>query len=436
MRPELRKLSAARALLWLFVASPFVGTPSIAQVPAADCRLETIEMLVHRKHMMPPVVGCDAKETASALRKWDYVANLVTVHSAARAGQITTQQPDPNTPLRSDTQIALTVSDGKQATPAPPAATQHPSTPPPPKHELADVSVRMTLESPAPFRKGQTIRYLVNVHNAGPNMATSVEGNFRPKNLTILRSSTTCNGNPCTLVNRPPNATATIALEATIIDEGPFSLTATVTQAQEDPDPTNNADNSGSSTSREPPAAPPPVRPPLASAREVELTITNELIGKGPYHPGDTVTFATTVHNSSLATATNVRILDTLINLRPLRILGNCRELNCRIPRLPPNASIKRELQATINSDGEFVSQVSATADQTDPNPSNNWAIARGRAGVFPWIVVLIALSSLSAAIATTPLLRRAWWRSRIKVRPSLDEAGVSRMLNTPKLTA
>jgi hypothetical protein len=433
------------AAAFLFVGAALV-IPGSSTAQAPECRLETIEYLAGRTHIMPNVVGCQGAATTMALNRSDHVTRDTTVHSTAAAGQVVAQQPPAGTRLESTTKILLSLSDGSSPQSTPNGNITTPDAPKPSSNDLADVSVRITLDSEPPFRKNQTIKFLVFVGNAGPATATRVQAFFQFDNLKLVRLSMGCDREPCNVVDLVPTATATIVLEADILNDGEFSLRATARQAQRDPNLANNtATRGGDAPSVTPvqPAAgdtnPKPGEKPGDNAPQANenssgndrpaahLTITNRLLSNNPIHSGDRVEFVALIENDGPAAALDVRVSDTLNNLRLLTVNGECRELDCTIVRIASRGGVKLVLQAVVINDGAFSSTVSATS-QSNSSRNNNSAVARGGAVPATHTTAIAAgiASALLIAGAASFSLRRIRWRQRIKVRAQVDETGVS----------
>ena len=106
----------------------------------------------------------------------------------------------------------------------------------------ADVSMVKTLTTAGPFTISQSISYTLNVANAGPDTATSIQVTDTPTNLTITNvSGGGCSVLPCTIASLASGADVTINVTATITAAGVFDNAATATAATADPVPGNNA---------------------------------------------------------------------------------------------------------------------------------------------------------------------------------------------------
>src|SRR4029453_244345 len=110
----------------------------------------------------------------------------------------------------------------------------------------ADVSMVKTLVTPGPFVVGQSIQYTLDVANAGPSTATSVQITDTPTHLRIPNASGGgCAALPCTLPGISAGGSFTITVTATINAAGSFDNSATAMAIEPDPNLANNTDNTG-----------------------------------------------------------------------------------------------------------------------------------------------------------------------------------------------
>lgn len=110
----------------------------------------------------------------------------------------------------------------------------------------ADLSITKTFNSAAPFVVGQLVEYTIEVTNAGPSAATSVQVTDTPTNLEIETVTGACTTLPCTIDSIGAGDTATIELSARIIAAGAFSNSAAVESPDvTDPNPGDNEDDGG-----------------------------------------------------------------------------------------------------------------------------------------------------------------------------------------------
>ena len=223
----------------------------------------------------------------------------------------------------------------------------------------ADVSLVKTLTTAGPFSPGQTVTYTLFVANGGPSTATSIQVTDTPTNLTITNvSGGGCAALPCTIASLASGANTTITVTATITAAGAFDNSATATAAQPDPNPSNNTDNTGNGGTASPIA---------------DVSIVKTLTTAGPYTHAESITYTLFVANAGPSTATNVQVTDTPTNLSITSVSGGgCSALPCTIASLASGANVTITVTATITAPGAFDNSASVSANETDPNTSNN----------------------------------------------------------------
>jgi len=223
----------------------------------------------------------------------------------------------------------------------------------------ADVSVVKTLTTAGPYTDGQTITYTLFVANAGPSTATNVQVTDTPSNLVITNvSGGGCAALPCTIANLTSGANVTITVTATISAPGAFNNTATVTATEPDPNVSNNTDNTGNDGN---------------AAASADVSVVKTLTTAGPYSAGMTITYTLFVANAGPSTANNVQISDTPSNLSITNVSGGgCAALPCTIPSLASGADATISVTATIIAAGAFDNSVTVSANEPDPDTSDN----------------------------------------------------------------
>ncbi len=103
-----------------------------------------------------------------------------------------------------------------------------------------------------------------------------------------------------------------------------------------------------------------------------DISITKSLDTPGPYVPGQSITYTIVVVNNGPKDATNVNITDTPDNLTITDVNGDCTVLPCAIPSLASGDDVTFTVTATIDDAGSFDNSATATADDFDPDTSNN----------------------------------------------------------------
>jgi len=251
------------------------------------------------------------------------------------------------------------VTNTAQASTADPV-TSNQSTKMVPLSTSADVSLSKTLNTNSPYTAGQSIAYTIVVANAGPSTATSIQVTDTPSNMTITNvSGSGCSAFPCTIASLASGANTTINVTATITAAGAFDNSATATAAQPDPNPANNTDNTGNGGTA------------VASA---DVSVVKTFNTQAPYHHGDTISMNLHVANAGPSAATNVTVVDS--SHPGLTITGvsggGCSAVPCNVGTLNSGDFVDITITATIDFPGSFQNNASVSADQTDPDTSNN----------------------------------------------------------------
>ncbi len=230
----------------------------------------------------------------------------------------------------------------------------------------ADVSINKVLNTAAPYITGQTLNYSITVTNNGPHAASNVVISDTPSNLTITGvSGAGCAALPCTIATLANAASETITVTATVDAAGVFTNSATVGADEADPDGSNNS----SQTSHN-------------AGASADVTISKSLNTAGPFVSGQTVEYAIAVSNNGPDAASNVVISDTPSNLTITGVSGaGCAALPCTIATLANGASETITVTATINAAGAFDNAASVSADEDDPDASNNSSQVSNSAG-------------------------------------------------------
>jgi uncharacterized repeat protein (TIGR01451 family) len=223
----------------------------------------------------------------------------------------------------------------------------------------ADVSVVKTLTTAGPYTIGQIISYTIVVANAGPSTATNVQVTDTPSNLSITNvSGGGCAALPCTIASLASGANATINVTATITAAGSFDNSATVSANEPDPIPGNNTDNTGNGG--------------VASA-SADVSVVKTLTTSGPFTINQSITYTLFVANAGPSVATNVQVTDTPSNLNITNVTGGgCAALPCTIATLGAGANATITVTATITTAGSFDNTANVSANEPDPNVTNN----------------------------------------------------------------
>ncbi|HMF95002.1 MAG TPA: hypothetical protein VKE96_11940 [Vicinamibacterales bacterium] len=230
----------------------------------------------------------------------------------------------------------------------------------------ADVSVKQT-DSPDPVISGNNVTYTITVRNAGPANATNVVlTDVLPPEFTLVSavpSQGTCAGATCTLGTLTASATATVTLVAATSTVGLFVNTASVTAAETDPVPANNA-------SSEPTT--------VADADQADLVVTKS--SPSLLEPGETAFSRITVTNRGPADAKHIQLLDSLPADFPFAgNSGDCfTPFPCTFDLLRPGDTVVIQtafiVAAGVATPTTEVNTASVTSVTPDPDVNNNGA--------------------------------------------------------------
>jgi hypothetical protein len=295
------------------------------------------------------------------------------------------------------------------------------------------VSVLNHLLSPGPFYPHQNVSYAIVIANSGPSAANYVDTAFTLQNLRFVSASAVCRPSGCdTFANLAAHGFIRIDVQAEILDLGPFSYQSAVRHRGEDPRPDNNTSTEGGTAEPEPKPTPP------VTAKKTDLAVQLKMGNAGQHHPGEVVGFVARLHNEGTATATNVRVVTTSINLVDVSVAGACAQLKCVTAPIPAGGVIELRVRGTIAAAGLFSATVSAHEAQRETNTANNSATASDIAVIKPpppkawWAVILATLTLAGLAVP----LRHIWWRGRLKCRAVLDRHGRSTLFGQLPLAA
>ncbi len=224
----------------------------------------------------------------------------------------------------------------------------------------ADVSLVKTLTTPGSFVIGESIVYTLFVANAGPSTATNVQVTDTPSNLSITNvSGGGCSALPCTIASLASGANVTITVTATITAAGAFDNTAAATATESDPNPANNTDSTGNGGT---------------AAASADVSLVKTLVTSGPFSIGQSITYTLFVSNAGPSIATSVQITDSPTNMTITSVTGGgCSALPCTLGSLGAGANATITVTATINAVGAFDNSANSSANEPDPNDTNNF---------------------------------------------------------------
>lgn len=278
-----------------------------------------------------------------------------------------------------------------------PDASNNKSTSTPAPVPVADLSVVKTVSSATP-NVGSEIVFTIVAKNAGPSTATSVKVNdLLPDGYTFVsaRASGGATYDQTTgawLIGTLTNgATATLNITAKVNAAGNYVNTATINAVEKD----TNASNNTSSASTTP-----------LSVADVSITKT---AGTTTPQVGSNIAFTITVLNAGPSKATMVRVKDllpsgyTFVSANgPYNTASGIWTVN----DLQNGASATLVITARVNANGDYRNTASVTANEKDPNLSNNIAATTPIPAPVADLVVTKTVSDLNPAVGSNVKFR------------------------------
>ena len=225
---------------------------------------------------------------------------------------------------------------------------------------VADLSVNKTLLTSAPYTLGQSLSYVVEIVNQGPEDATSVVFVDTPDGLDIT-SISNCAGpaqGPCSFATLSPGQSELLTVTTEITDTL-FDNVATVTADQFDPDSQNSIDNEFNGGSIQ---------------KEADLQVELDLQTSAPHYFGQIVEYGVRVGNLGRDKATGVEMLFDAPGLLLLGVSGPCSFVPCDLGNIPADDGAVVTILGQILSEQAIPVTAMATGLETDPMPANNTA--------------------------------------------------------------
>jgi len=277
----------------------------------------------------------------------------------------------------------------------------------------ADLSVDIEADPDQSRRSGDSVTYLVKIHNAGPQDATNIQVDLRGENMSLQKVTGACSQLPCTVPRIARDGDASLQVSATLGTAGFFRSQVRAISA-DDPEEANNT-----------------------TSYEGEITTTTALRAKADLsvmlteapaesdQPGDIARFVFSVRNHGPDAATDVQITASSDDAAVLGITQACEVAPCTIAA---GSSVAIELDTRPDAVGTFSGRLGVSATEQDPDPGNNSAPFAGEAAPasteIPWIWIVAAVLGLIGAGTATNAIRKARWRRMIDVRSRLDTGG------------
>ena len=240
-----------------------------------------------------------------------------------------------------------------------------------PPAPTADLSVTVS-DSPDPVVVNQSLTYTIHITNNGLATATSIVANLTlPSTVNVHGHPFPCppagNNMVCQLsapFSLPNGESNTLTLLVTPTVTGPMSVIASAVAAEDDPDKNNNVTAPETTT----------VEPPTTTA---DLEIISVTDSPDPAVVNDQFTYTITVRNNGLGDATGVMVTNTL----PAGVVSDGNSdcpassgpvIQCLLGNMGSGSTRTISLRVRSSATGLVSNTVSVSAQETDPDMSNN----------------------------------------------------------------
>jgi uncharacterized repeat protein (TIGR01451 family)/fimbrial isopeptide formation D2 family protein len=249
----------------------------------------------------------------------------------------------------------------------------------------ADISIVKT--GPNRVNANGTMTWTLAINNAGPSTATGVKvADQLPAGVELVSATPTqgsCAGAiECQLGTLPSGGSAQIQVVAHVppaLEGATLVNKAAVAAEQPDPNPSNN--ESSTTTIVDPPAP-----------SDYDLSISKQVDGSATPGLGDTVHYEIVVANRGPATATGVKIVDTLpASLEYVAAKlpgGKCTVkgsvVTCQLPSLATGAEARATVTARVIQTGTIRNTATVSGAVADADPNNNSSTAKVKASLEP----------------------------------------------------
>lgn len=234
---------------------------------------------------------------------------------------------------------------------------------------LADLSVSKG-DNPDPVMAGNDLTYTVTVTNNGPSTATSVIlTDTLPSGVAFVSASPGCsfsapNSVICSLGTIAGGSSVVVTIVVRPNTPGVITNTATVTAAEDDPNPGNNQASQQTEVQG------------IADLSVVKTDQTDPVV------VGQDLSYTLVVTNNGPSLATNVVLTDTLppgvIFVSAVPSQGTCSHnagvVTCSLGTLAAGAqaTVTVTIQPTVNNIGTIVNISEVRSDAIDPTPNDN----------------------------------------------------------------
>lgn len=280
----------------------------------------------------------------------------------------------------------------------------------------ADLSITQTAPATAPG--GGQATFSIIARNGGPSTATGVKVTSELPDGVTLESVTSAQGTcsvsgqtiTCELGALPNGASADVTIVVRLASSlvgRELTNTATVTADQPDPDGSNEVAGQTLQVVAPPvtpepqaPTEPPAVTPAPGQKAQLSLTKTTNQVSRA----GERLNYLITVTNSGPDVAQGVTITDALtgdVTFRSAKSSGVTCDfsrgaIGCPVGKLAVGDSVRVNVAVTPNKAGILVNNAVVTSSTTDPDLSDNRAIAQTTSTAPPTTLQMSAKASSS----------------------------------------
>ena len=231
---------------------------------------------------------------------------------------------------------------------------------------IDDADISLVKSAPATVSLGDTITYTLEVNNAGPAIALSVEvEDTLPADVTFVSASAGCAEASgvvtCTLGDLASGGNDTVEIVVTADAAGTQTNTASVTSTSPDPTPANNSDSAET----------------VVVDGEVNADLSMAKTALAEVTVGDTITYTLEVNNTGPATALSVEVEDTLpAGVTFVSGSTGCAEasgvVTCALGDLASGGSATLEIVVIADEIGTLMNTASVSSTSPDPSLANN----------------------------------------------------------------
>jgi uncharacterized repeat protein (TIGR01451 family) len=254
----------------------------------------------------------------------------------------------------------------------------------------------VAISGPAsPVLQTNTFSYTVTVTNNGPTTANATTLTDALPSAVVFVSATpsqgSCTGSTtltCNLGTLGNGISTTVTITVTASTPGLVANTVTVSSADIDPDASNNTATVN------------------VQINPVADVMVSMVVSANPVAPGTTIFFTVLVNNLGPSAATGAVVSMTLpagltfagVSPGPYTCSGSS-IITCALGTIPNGGTVQLAVMAHVDAVGSYTSTATVTANETDPQLSNNSASATVNAIAADVEVVSLGTTSMLAGV-------------------------------------